>query len=95
DIMKESSMYQYLFKDAIEQGMKKGIEKGIAQGIIKGKEEGKKDSIIYLLRARFKKIPARITKKIRAIKEESALEELIVAAATSNSLEEFEKHLST
>ncbi|MFQ6071632.1 MAG: hypothetical protein ACE5KT_02885, partial [Methanosarcinales archaeon] len=87
DIMKESSMYQYLFKDAIEEGIIKGKKEG--------KIEGEKDSIIYFLRARFKKIPARITKKIRAIKEESALEELIVAAATSNSIEEFEKHLST
>jgi len=57
------------------------------------KKEGEKNSIIYLLRARLKKIPAHITKKIRAIKEESTLEELIVADATSNSLEEFEKHL--
>ena len=91
--MKESSMYQYLFKDAIEEGIQKGMEKGIQKGMQKGKKEGKKDSIIYLLRARFKKIPRRITKKIRAIKEESTLEELIVAAANSKSLEEFEKHL--
>jgi len=57
--------------------------------------QGKIEDIIYLLRARFKKIPARITKKIRSIKETSTLEDLIIAAATSNSLEDFEKHLSS
>ncbi|MFQ6063454.1 MAG: Rpn family recombination-promoting nuclease/putative transposase [Methanosarcinales archaeon] len=73
------------------------IEKGIAQGIIKGEEigikKGKIDDIILLLRARFKRVPRAITTKIRAIKDSTTLEELIVAAATSNSLEEFEKHL--
>jgi len=93
EIMLESVTYQEIIKKGIAQGIIKGKEEGIKEGIIKGKEEGKKEDIIYLLRARFKKIPEPITKKIRAIKEESTLEELIVAAATSNSLEEFEKHL--
>ena len=93
DIMLESVTYKEILERGIAQGIIKGETEGIKKGIIKGKAEGKKDSIIYLLSARFKKIPARITKKIRAIKEDSTLEDLIVAAANSKSLEEFEKHL--
>jgi len=60
-------------KDDLELSIiKKIIE--LSEDIKKGRTEPKELGIIYLLRARFKNVPARLTKKIRAIKEDTILE---------------------
>jgi len=82
DIMKESSMYQYLFKDAIEEGMEKGEKKGIEK------------SIISVLRARFKRVPKTITTKIKNIKDNTTLEKLLVEAVNAKTIKDFEKKLN-
>ncbi|MFQ6071380.1 MAG: hypothetical protein ACE5KT_01580, partial [Methanosarcinales archaeon] len=79
---KESSMYQYLFKDAIEEGMEKGEKKGIEK------------SIISVLRARFKRVPKTITTKIKNIKDNTTLEKLLVEAVNAKTIKDFEKKLN-
>ncbi|MFQ6062176.1 MAG: hypothetical protein ACE5J9_03245 [Methanosarcinales archaeon] len=52
-----------------------------------------KKDIVYVLRARFNKVPRRITTKIKNIKQYTKLEQLLKSAAISKNLDEFEKNL--
>ncbi|MFQ6071719.1 MAG: hypothetical protein ACE5KT_03320 [Methanosarcinales archaeon] len=76
--MKESSMYQYLFKEVEKNALKKG----------------RVDDILLVIKKRFKIVPKRISTKIRAIKDNSTLEELLIAAVEAKNIKDFEKKLN-
>lgn len=78
DFMKESSMYQYLFKEVEENAFKKG----------------RVADILLVIKKRFKRVPKRISTKIRAIKDTSTLEELLIAAVEAKTIKDFEKKLN-
>jgi len=52
-----------------------------------------KKYVVSVLRARFNRVPRRVTSKIRNIKKYTKLEQLLKLAAISKDLEEFEKNL--
>ena len=74
-------------------------DKLFAEGELKGKAEGKaeasQDSIIRILEARFGEVPASIGETVRTVTNTDRLEWLIATAATTKSLETFEKELSS
>ncbi|MFQ6119641.1 MAG: Rpn family recombination-promoting nuclease/putative transposase [Methanosarcinales archaeon] len=67
------------------------------EGKIEGKKEGKLEglskSVLSVLRARFNRVPRRVTTKIKKIREYTKLEHLLKLAAISKNLDEFEKNL--
>ncbi|HID27585.1 MAG TPA: hypothetical protein EYP22_07190 [Methanosarcinales archaeon] len=73
------------------------IEKGIEKGKIEGKKEERlerlKKDVVSVLRARFNRVPRRLTAKIKKIKGYTKLEHLLKLAATSKDLDEFEKNI--
>ncbi|MFQ6057084.1 MAG: hypothetical protein ACE5KT_11990 [Methanosarcinales archaeon] len=77
----------------MEKREKIAIEKGKREGKKEGKLEGLKKSVLSVLRARFNKVPRRITNKIKTIKESSKLEHLLKLAVLEKDLDEFEKNL--
>ncbi|MFQ6121382.1 MAG: hypothetical protein ACE5KE_16015 [Methanosarcinales archaeon] len=68
---------------------------------LEAKNEGKKEErleslkkdVISVLRARFNRVPRRITNKIKKIRKSTKLEHLLKIAAVSKELGEFEKNL--
>lgn len=79
EIMQESVIYQ----DILDEGMQKGIQKG--------REEGMEKSILSVLSARFGDIPANLTDVIYHTKNQSRLDKLLKLAATSRTVNEFER----
>jgi len=98
----ESPVYEWLTREAAEEGLKKGLAEGIKEGIKEGIQEGKKEGIqegtlqeAYktvheILEVRFKTIPASVRKKIKQIKDISQLRELRKQALLVQSMDEFE-----
>lgn len=79
EIMRESVIYQ----DILNEGMEKGMEKG--------REEGIEKSIVSVLSARFGNIPAYLSDMIYNTKSQSRLDKLLRLAATSRTINEFER----
>ncbi|GHT11158.1 hypothetical protein FACS1894170_04340 [Planctomycetales bacterium] len=71
----------------------KGRVEGEARGEARGKVEGKRDTIVAILRRRFKRVPKALETAIRQLNDPVVLESFAVEAAVCNSLAEFEKGL--
>jgi len=71
----------------------RGIAIGEARGEARGKAEAGRNTVIAVLRARFKRVPRGIEKAVRAISDPIALESWAVQAATCHSLDEFAEAL--
>ena len=83
-------------KDLIKRIIKEDImikSQILNEYIEKERLEGLSKSVISVLRARFNRVPRRISNKIKTIKKETKLEHLLKIAAVSKDLEEFEKNL--
>ena len=85
-------------KSMLEMMPKKLVDWGKAEGKIEGKAEGKaegvRESLIKVLKSRYKKIPNVIQKKIDAITEEKILLELLDEALKTELLSDFKKTLN-
>ncbi|MDR2344752.1 MAG: Rpn family recombination-promoting nuclease/putative transposase [Planctomycetaceae bacterium] len=96
-----STMEELLMEGKIE-GKKEGKIEGIREGTIKGKMEGiregtiktKIDSVIKILRFRFKHISNATLKAIQMYKDAIALDSLIEQALSCETLAEFERDLA-
>ncbi|MGL4595119.1 MAG: hypothetical protein ACRCUY_10355, partial [Thermoguttaceae bacterium] len=71
-------------------GLQYAREEGKAEGEARGKAEGEILSILTVLKARFGQLPQRVIKNVYKISCHNRLTELTVAAATCQSLKEFE-----
>lgn len=63
------------------------------EGIAKGRAEGKIESVITFLETRFGEIPANLQKKLRNLRDDDRIEQMLKLAATCQSLKEFQKAL--
>jgi len=61
--------------------------------IAEGKAEGKAESVLTVLRTRFKKVPKRVEQSVRQITDPTALDSWTAQAATCQSLDEFTEAL--
>ena len=62
---------------------------GEARGEARGVARGKAESVLTVLRARFKRVPKSVEKAILAISDSIALESWAAQAATCQSMDEF------
>ena len=60
---------------------------------MKGKAEGKAETVLTVLRARFRQVPKRVKNAISQMTDPIALDSWAEHAATCQTLEEFEKAL--
>ena len=68
-------------------------EKGVQQGLQQGKVAAKQEAVLQVLRAKFRRVPARIRKRIEGQKTFKVLEGWLREAALCESLAEFEEKL--
>jgi hypothetical protein len=73
----------------IAEGKAEGIAEGEAMGAVRGKAEGKIETLLKVLRARFKKVPKETENLIRQMTDPIALDSWAVHAATCGSMSEF------
>jgi hypothetical protein len=74
-------------------GVAEGEARGIAIGEARGKAEGKAETVLVILRDRFRKVPKGVETTIRRMVDPIALDSWAVQAARCESLEEFETAL--
>jgi hypothetical protein len=82
---KETTMIKTIFEEKYDAG----VDEGIAIGAVRGKAE----TVLAILRARFKRIPKEVESAIRQMTDLIALESLAVQASTCQSMDEFVKAL--
>ena len=75
EILMESVTYQELYQEAVQEGV----------------EKGKREYLERVLQARFGLLPTGLREEIQAISSVERLDELILKAATTSSLEEFSR----
>ncbi|MGL4594949.1 MAG: hypothetical protein ACRCUY_09500, partial [Thermoguttaceae bacterium] len=68
--------------------------RGRVEGRVEGKAEGKIGALLRVLTARFKNVPKRVSDRISRIGDLVVLDSLAVAAATCQSMKEFEESLT-
>lgn len=105
DMTIESPVYEWLTREAAEEGLKKGLLEGYQKGQQEGRELGLQKghlegqiqeaqiAVIDNLKFRYQPIPPELLKKICAIQSVELLRELRKQAILIQSLEEFEKLL--
>jgi len=77
DILQETPVYQFLTKEAREEGFQEGLEKGFE----KGREEGLKAlrlAIVNIARERFPKIVRLARKQVAVVDDLATLGQLVV-----------------
>ncbi|MDR3182507.1 MAG: hypothetical protein LBT89_06235, partial [Planctomycetaceae bacterium] len=81
----------------IALGEMRGEERGIALGIVRGEERGaireKANAVITVLSARFQTVPRTIQDNIKSYTDLIALDSLLVAAVTCESIKDFRQNL--
>ena len=77
------------FERGLEQGLEQGREEGLEQG-----RQAMRESAFKILEKRFGPTGPDLRKAIEALKDDTQLSSVIVAAAEVNSPEEFLKRLS-
>jgi len=85
----ESPVYEWLTREAAEEGHKKGLTEGIKEGKQEGALQEAQETVIDNLKIRFKKIPQTVLKTIKMEKDIAQLRALRKRALTVQSLEEF------
>lgn len=85
EIMRQSVIYQDIFQE--------GKIEGMVEGITKGKVEGKVEDILSILSTRFHQIPDGVEEKIKGIRDDIKLKELLTKAVQVKDLDEFIKLL--
>ncbi len=77
DILREMPVYQFLTKEAREEGLQEGLEKGFE----KGREEGLKAlrlAIVNIVREKFPKIVRLARKQVAVVDDLATLGQLVV-----------------
>jgi hypothetical protein len=71
-----------------------GIQRGIQQGIQQGILQTAREDVIKVLQIRFPKVPEQLINQINQLEAQEKLSQLLEVAVLSQSLAEFEQHLS-
>ena len=97
-----------IFKETIgksySEGFARGFRVGFKEGFTEGMEEARVKyrekvisaqikTVLQILRARFGKVPAEISRKVREMSDSVAFQSLAVTAAICASLKEFQENL--
>ena len=84
-----------LEKTTIPQGVEEMsvFEQMMLEGREEGREEGARNSLIFLLNRKFKKVPQHIISRIEQIRDLTVLQSLNVSAAMCQTIQEFESEM--
>jgi predicted transposase/invertase (TIGR01784 family) len=92
DILQETPVYQFMTKEAREEGLQEGLEKGRQEGLEK-EREGLRQVVVDIVRKRFPKI-VRLTKKQVAVVDDPAqLRHLAVDISVAQTAAEVTQYL--
>ena len=72
-----------------EEGREVGLQEGREVGLQEGLQEGRQACILDLLETRFGEVPVAIRDRVRAIRDEARLKEMLCRAFKIPSLEAF------
>jgi len=72
-----------------EEGREVGLQEGREVGLQEGLQEGRQACILDLLETRFGEVPVAIRDRVRAIRDEARLKEMLCRAFRIPSLEAF------
>ena len=82
------------FRRGVERGRQEGLERGrqegVQEGLERGRQEGIRASVKRVLERRFGRVPEGVVLALEGRRDLGELEDLVVAASTCESLEEFE-----
>ncbi|MFM7199852.1 MAG: Rpn family recombination-promoting nuclease/putative transposase [Myxococcota bacterium] len=73
--------------EGLQQGLQQGLHEGLHQGQAVGRLAAQRESILQILEARFGSVPPPLRTQLEALTEPDQLSALLVAAATTPSLE--------
>ena len=91
DLEKElNSQLRYIGAENIMMTL---AEHYIQQGMQKGRKEGQVDSIKKILNSRFGTLPSDLIRMIEAVDDPDKLDDILTAAVSVNSIDDFEKNL--
>jgi hypothetical protein len=80
---------QSMIKSCLDEVRDEGIAIGKAEGEAQGLARGKADTVLAVLRARFKSVPKEVEKTIRQMTDPVALDSWAVQAAVCKTMKEF------
>jgi hypothetical protein len=86
---KEKAMIKTIFDEKYDAG----VADGEARGEARGEDKGKAESVLTVLRNRFKRIPKNVEKAVTSMSDSIALESLLEHAVHSDTMEEFAETL--
>jgi hypothetical protein len=90
--MKEIDVeHSQILKDSEARGESRGILKGEASGILKGEAKGKRESLLSVLKTRYRSIPAELEKAIIACQDLALLDRWLLDALSCATLAKFRK----
>jgi len=81
DILQETPVYQFMTKEAREEGIQEGLEKGIQEGREEGREEGLealRQATVDIVREKFPKIVRLARKQVAVVDDLATLGQLVV-----------------
>jgi len=81
DILQETPVYQFMTKEAREEGLQEGLQEGLEKGVEKGREEGLEAlrlAIVNIARERFPKIVRLARKQVAFVDDLAMLGQLVV-----------------
>ena len=84
---------QTMIKSIFDEKYDEGFAVGVARGEVKGTTKGKAETILAILRARFRRVPKECESAIRQMTDPIALDSWAVHAATCQSMNEFAQAL--
>jgi flagellar biosynthesis/type III secretory pathway protein FliH len=100
--MREVSSFEHMvveyfqgkgFRQGFQQGFERGFQLGLQQGLQQGSLNKSREDVVKVLRARFKRVPKLLLKKIDRLQDTEKLSQLLEDAVLANSLSEFKPHL--
>ncbi len=83
DILQETPVYQFLTKEAREEGRQEGREEGRQEGL-----ETFRQAIVEIVRKRFPKIVRLARKQVAVVDDPEQLRQLVVDISVAQSVEE-------
>jgi len=81
DLLQETPVYQFMTKEAREEGLQEGLEKGLQEGREKGLQEGReafRQAIVDIVRKRFPKLVRVAKKQVAVVDDPALLRQLVV-----------------
>jgi predicted transposase YdaD len=92
DILQETPLYQFLTKEAREEGLQEGLEKG-RQEERREEREALRQMIVDIVRKRFPKIVRLAKKQVAVVDDPARLRQLVVDISVAQTAAEVTQYL--